>query len=62
MFRATHFNLAKEYIVKREKNSTGTGGSNPVSFLSNSLVASYDYVNYLCQKKEKCVTKSSVYA
>ena len=37
-FRETHFNLAIEYIIKREKIVTGTAGSNPVIFLPNNIV------------------------
>ena len=36
-FRETHFNFVKEYILKREKVTRGSGGANATSFMSNQL-------------------------
>ena len=47
-FRTTHFNFVKEYILKREKVSKGSGGANATSFMSNQLETVLDFVIDLC--------------
>lgn len=38
-FRNTHFNFVHEYIIKKEKITVGTAGSDPLLFLPNNIFA-----------------------
>jgi len=53
-FRQTHWNFVTDYVVKREKQAIGSGGSNAVFFIPNQLLAVLDFSLELCAKAERC--------